>query len=144
MTEFEPGFHVALGMASQKDYFSLTCEMLRLLGSFPFVTSAVLYEVQENAKPYADSQPTFSYRRFLDDLADRNLPRDLRGFDTCALKRAPVEIHLDSLLTRLIFFIKGKTGPKRLVSVDGESFSPRSCVVDERRFVLRISGSVAR
>ena len=129
MSEFEPGFHAAIGMASQKDYFSLTREMLRLLNSCNFVCTATLYEIQESTRQYNDSKSSFIYRRFLNNQADRDHAIDLRGFDQCAMNRAPVEIQVDGNLMRLVFFIKGKTGPRRLISVDGESFSPHDRVL---------------
>ena len=129
MTEHEPGFYAAIGMASQRDYFSLTNMMLELLGSLEFVKCAALHEVHEHTRQFNEGQNPLVYRRFLKGPGNREKEVDHLGFDECMFKQAPVEIHLEKGSNRLVFFVKGLAGPNRLVSVEGKHLSPHERVL---------------
>lgn len=128
MTEINPGFHAAIGMASQKDYFALTHYMLSLFEEVEFVQHAMLHEVHDDAGKSADSKPVGLFRRFIDSPAQRQKPEEYQGFLECVLKKGSLEVRLDNGLTRLLFFVRSSSGPMRLISVEGTSFSPQQRV----------------
>jgi diguanylate cyclase (GGDEF)-like protein len=128
MTEIDPGFHAAIGMASQKDYFSLTHYMLNLLDGVDFVRHAMLHEVQDDAVEGGDLQPARLFRRFIDDPTQRKKVQEYQGFLQCVQKKGPLDTRLENGLTRLLFFIRSSTGPMRLISVEGASFTPQQRV----------------
>ncbi len=119
-------FYAAVGLTSQGDGYSLTEHMLGLLQSMHYVDFACAFEVF--ARDGGDNKE-FVFRRFTENLDEDRVDRDEPGLLECARRNAPVEVPLPEGRTRLVFPVESRSGPRRIVCLDGKEISPEERVL---------------
>ena len=118
-------FYAAIGLTSQSDCYSLTRHLLGLLQTLAFVSDVKAFEVHDTA----GGDERFVFRRFSEDLLEDRVPPECPGLGESAQRRVPVEVPINGSLRRLVFPVESKSGPLRLVAVEGGRMTPEERVL---------------
>jgi len=122
-------FHAAIGLTSQGDGYSLTGHLGTLFRTLEFIDDIQVFEVYGTA-----DSPVF--RRFTDDLSDNRVPADEPGLHECFEREGPVEVPVSRGGVRLVFPVISKSGPLRLVALEGQEISPEERVLSMNLLTL--------
>ncbi|MBF0264518.1 MAG: GGDEF domain-containing protein [Gammaproteobacteria bacterium] len=115
----------AVGLTSQKSGQAVSEFMHNWLTSWDFIANASIFEVFETNQEKKVNSEDILFRRVSTEHGEQRLNNREPGLQECINSRRQVEIDLGEGCMRLLFKVKSKFGPLRVVAVDGKSINPQ-------------------